>query len=154
MNIATVIGNLKTYLEGLSWTSASGTGTTSFSSVYTYDNIINDDGYPYIIINDSGETSESLDNQTLMGDVTISLIVATRWDGIDAQDDNERMEEGALRIREATDALKTNLSLNSLQTTLGVDWSMEWSYGDIELVSESNLLRRTFTLIIKETIAR
>ena len=154
MKIAGFIENLRTYLDGLSWTSDDGKQTTSLSAVFTYPNFLHTEGYPFAIIGDTGTTSESLDNRTISADTEIKITIAGNWEAVEAQDDDVRREEVALRIREATDAIKTNIMKIDTLQTLGGDWTMEFRYGDIEDEPEYNILYREFYLICKEIIDR
>jgi hypothetical protein len=154
MKIANVISNLKTYLEALTWTSDSGAGTTKLNAVYTYPNWVHDEGYPFAVIQDDGTAGESLDNMTIQAETEIIITVCVNWAIIDQSDEDLQREEGALRIREATDALKVSLLKLSTESTLGVDFVLNPSWGEVELDSDNNLLKRNITLVVKETINR
>lgn len=152
MKIATLISSLKTYLDGLTWTSDSGTGTTEFKGIFTYENW----GYaesPYVVILDGSAAGKSLTNRDFELSTPITISICCRWDIIDKQDDTLKREEAMLRIREAWDNLKTKLYLISTQNTLGADFAFEPSFVDDE-IAEYNLKRRNVTIKVKEVISR
>jgi len=153
MKIATVMQKLQTYFEGLKWTSDDGKGLTSFQSVYTYPNWLETEGYPFVVILDSTGEGASVDNMTLEFNTTVSVSICVNYGTIDKQSDDEKVEEVMLRLREAWDYVKTQLFKFTTMSTLGVDWTFNPSYTD-EFEDELNLYKRTFTLIIKETISR
>jgi len=153
MKIATVMKNLETYLEGLSWTSDDGTGTTSFKGVYTFPKFSGVDGYPFVVILDEIGTGESIANMLLEYDTTIVLSICVNFSIIDKQDTDLKKEEALLRLREAWDYLKTQLFKQATMSTLGIDWSYIPSYAD-EFDEVKNLYKRTVRLVVKETIQR
>ena len=63
VNVADVVSALKTFLEGLSWASNDGGGTTSFQAVYTYPNWMETVGYPFAVITDSQPQADLADNK-------------------------------------------------------------------------------------------
>jgi hypothetical protein len=154
MKIADVVSNLKTYLEGLTWTSDDGEGTTSFDAVFTYPNYNYADGYPFAIINDNSSTAGFLDNRTLEATPQITIAICSNWSVVDKSSDDLKRKEAILRIREATDTLKVDLAKLSLETTLGVDFISEWTYSDIEVQAQLNLFYRNFTILLNETVER
>jgi len=151
MNITTLITNLKTFLDGLSWGTGQG---TSFNAIYTYPNYLHVAGYPFAIIGDSGSTTETLDNRTLGAETEIKITIAGNWASVDAQDDDLKREEVALRIREATDTLKVELMKIDTIGTLGGDWTYQFRYEDIQDEPDYNVLYRDFYLTCKSTIDR
>lgn len=153
MKIATVIGNLKTFFTNMSWTSDSGTGTTSFTGVYTYPNWVNDGGYPYIVILDNSGAGQSIDNYSVDFSTNIELSICVNYGTIDKQTEEEKAEEAMLRLREAWDYVKTTLFDKTTMSTLGVDWTMNPNYSD-DFDSERNLYKRVISLVVKEYISR
>ena len=153
MNISTVMQTLQTTIDGYSWTSTDGTGTTSFKGVYTYPNWVQDDGYPFVVILDNSGEGSSIDNRNIQFDTNIQLSVCVNYSIIDKQSEEEKIEEAMLRLREAWDYLKANLFDFTLMTTLGVDWTLNPNYVD-DYDSELNLYKRTITLVIRENINR
>ncbi|MCZ2337250.1 MAG: hypothetical protein LC127_03435 [Chitinophagales bacterium] len=107
MNIATVMGNLKTYFTNMSWTSTDGTGTTKFKGVYTYPNWLQDDGYPFVVLLDDSGEGNSVTNRTLEFNTNISVSICVNYGTIDKQTEEEKVEEAMLRLREAWDYVKT-----------------------------------------------
>jgi len=154
MKIADVIGTLKTFLEGLTWTSGDGGGTSGFEAVFTVENYTHDAGYPYVFIMDTALGGESLDNCTHEAETEVVVSVCVNWSVVDGQDDDAKREEAALRIREASDVLKEQLFTDSLRSTLGIDFVYNPNYGEIELLEEFNVYKRDFIMTIKEQIAR
>ena len=154
MKVATVINTIKTQLESLSWTSDSGTGTTGFNGVFTYNNYSHEEGYPFVCINDTSQQGESLTNRHVAALTRITISVCVNYAIIDKATDDERMEEGSLRIREASDVLKSTLLGYTFMNAIGADFVLDWEYSDIELVEDLNLLKRDFSFNIKEVIAR
>lgn len=154
MKVATVIGTIKTQLEALTWTSDSGTGTTKFNGVFTYNNYSHEEGYPFACINDISQQGESLTNRHVSAMTRITVSVCVNYAIIDKVTDDERMEEGSLRIREASDVLKSTLLGYTFMNAIGADFIVDWEYSDIEVVEDLNLLKREFSFNIKEVIAR
>ncbi len=154
MTSTSIVSALQTFLKALTWTSTDGSGTTKFADVFTYENSLFMGGYPYAYIDDSGMTSTTLDNRSWDCDLTINIWVVVNWSLIDKSDDDARREEGALRIREATDVLSKKLYELSLQTTLGVCYLSSPSYGGIQAEGDLNLLRRQLTITTKYEIDR
>lgn len=153
MNIATVMGTLKTYFTNMTWTSADGTGTTRFKGVYTFPNWLQDDGYPFVVLlDDSGEGS-SLTNRELEFNTNVSVSICVNYGTIDKQTEEEKVEEAMLRLREAWDYVKSVLFDLSTMTTLGIDWTYNPSYAD-DYDDDLNLYKRTITLVFKENISR
>lgn len=144
---------MKTYFEGLEWTSDSGTGTTSFSGVYTYPNWTGDEGYPFVVILDNAGSGSSLGNRTLQFDTQVEVSLCVNYSIIDKQTDEDRAEEAMLRLREAWDYIKTQLFDYATLSSLGVDWTQTPVYTD-DMDAGNNVYKRVITLTIKETIER
>lgn len=153
MKVADVVSSLKTYLKALTWLSDDGEGNTGFKDVFTYPNYSYDGGYPFVVITDSIGSGESLSNKDISFETVLVISICVNWAIIDKQDDDLKREEAMLRIREAWDYLKTQLFKVSTADTIGVDWSYNPSFQDLE-VDEFNLIKRDITLIIKENIGR
>jgi hypothetical protein len=153
MNIVTVIGAIKTYLLALEWTST-GTGKTKFNAVFTSNNWVHDEGYPFAVINDNAQSGESLTNRHVKADTTIRISVCVHYGIIDKAEEDARIEEATLRIREASEELKVKLNSYTFMNSINVDFVKDWSYGDIEMIEDINLLKRDFILNITEVIAR
>lgn len=153
MNTTTVVGNLKTLLTNLTWTS-SGTGTTSFNAVFSYPNWEHSQGYPYVVIDDLGATGESLSNKSIRADNTIRFWIVVNWAVINKTTDDEKREEAVLRIREATDAVKALMVKDTTRSSLGVDHTFDFGWGEILVEDEINILRREFKFSIVEQICR
>lgn len=145
--------NLQEFFEDLEWTSDDGKGKTSFQSVYTYPSWLEAEGYPFVVILDSTGSGESIDNMTLEFNTVISVSICINYGTIDKQSDEEKIEEVMLRLREAWDYVKTQLFTFTTMQELGVDWTYNPAYLD-DFDDELNLYKRTFNLIVKETISR
>lgn len=145
--------NLESYLEGLSWTSDDGTGTTSFQGVYTYPNIIQVEGYPYVVISDGEGSGEAGDSRSIDFDTTITVSICVNYGTIDKQTEDEKMEEAMLRLRESWDYLKTQLFKIDTMDTIGVDWNYEPNYVD-DYDDVNGVYKRVITLLVKENISR
>lgn len=153
MKIATVISNLKTYIQGLSWTSDSGTGTTSFNGVFTYPNWENTVGYPYVVILDDSGSGISIDNYGIEFTTQISIHVCVNYATIDKQDEDLQREEAMIRLRESWDYLKTKLFDITTMNTIGAEWIFEPTVND-DYDEELNLYKKVITLNVKEYISR
>jgi len=149
--VATVVSNLKTYLEGLSWTSTSGTGTTTFSAVYTYDNFSHVGGNPFAVIRDEMNVSSTLNSNKYVEMATeITVYVCVNWSIVkDTQSDDEKREEAMVRLREASDYLKTQLIKETTESTLGVDFISEVSY-TADIIEETDVFARAFRFSLIE----
>lgn len=143
--VTTVVSNLKTYLEGLSWTSPSGTGTTRFKAVYAYDNFSHAGGNPFAVIRDEMNVSSDLTSNKYMQMTTeITVFVCVNWSIVkDTQSDDEKREEAMKRLREASDYLKTQLIKETTESTLGVDFIGEVSY-TADIIEETDVFARAF----------
>lgn len=153
MNIATVMGTLKTYFTNMTWTSTDGTGTTRFKGVYTYPNWLQDDGYPFVVLLDSSGEGVSLNNRAIEFNTSITVSICVNYGTIDKQTEEEKVEETMLRLREAWDYVKSVLLDVTTTSTLGVDWTFNPSYVD-DYDDDLNLYKRTITLNFKEVISR
>lgn len=153
MNIATVMGTLKTYFTNMTWTSTDGTGTTRFKGVYTYPNWLQDDGYPFVVLLDSSGEGVSLNNRAVEFNTSITVSICVNYGTIDKQTEEEKVEEAMLRLREAWDYVKSVLLDVTTTSTLGVDWTFNPSYVD-DYDDDLNLYKRTITLNFKEVISR
>lgn len=153
MNIATVMGALKTYFTNMTWTSTDGTGTTRFKGVYTYPNWLQDDGYPFVVLLDDSGEGVSLNNRAIEFNTNITVSICVNYGTIDKQTEEEKVEEAMLRLREAWDYVKSVLLDVTTTSTLGVDWTFNPSYVD-DYDDDLNLYKRTITLNFKEVISR
>lgn len=153
MNIATVMGTLKTYFTNMTWTSTDGTGTTRFKGVYTYPNWLQDDGYPFVVLLDDSGEGVSLNNRAIEFNTNITVSICVNYGTIDKQTEEEKVEEAMLRLREAWDYVKSVLLDVTTTSTLGVDWTFNPSYVD-DYDDDLNLYKRTITLNFKEVISR
>lgn len=153
MNIATVMGTLKTYFTNMTWTSTDGTGTTRFKGVYTYPNWLQDDGYPFVVLLDSSGEGVSLNNRAVEFNTNITVSICVNYGTIDKQTEEEKVEEAMLRLREAWDYVKSVLLDVTTTSSLGVDWTFDPSYVD-DYDDDLNLYKRTITLNFKEVISR
>lgn len=153
MNIATVMGTLKTYFTNMTWTSTDGTGTTRFKGVYTFPNWLQDDGYPFVVLLDDSGEGVSLNNRAIEFNTNITVSICVNYGTIDKQTEEEKVEEAMLRLREAWDYVKSVLLDVTTTSTLGVDWTFNPSYVD-DYDDDLNLYKRTITLNFKEVISR
>lgn len=152
MKIANVMSQLKTFLEGLEWTSDSGSGTSSFNAVYDYENYYNSDGSPFVVILDNNAVGSWLDFKNYQVDTTITIDLVVNWSQMEsATDDDAKREEAVLRLREAWDYLKTQLYLVTTWTSLGADIGFDPGY-TTEFDNESNLVIRKCNLTVKEIV--
>jgi hypothetical protein len=152
MKIKTVIDSIVTYLEAMSWGAVS--TPTKFNAVFTYNNWVHDEGYPFAIVNDQSQVGESLTNRHITADTTIRISVCVHFGIIDKATEDERLEEATLRVREASDALKEKLNTYTFMNAIGADFVTDWSYGDIELENDLGVVKRDFLLNIKEILER
>jgi hypothetical protein len=151
--IANVVSALKTFLEGLTWTSDDGSGSTKFNAVFTAPNYVNDDGSPFVVIDDSTASGQFETIKTYRLDTQISVEICVNYaDMENATDEDGKREEAMLRIREAWDYVKTQLyKVTTWRDTLGVDIGFTPGYTD-RFEPDNNLLVRQITLTVTELI--
>ena len=151
--IANVISALKTFAEGLTWTSDDGEGQTKFNAVYTSPNYVNADGSPFVVIDDTSATGSFETIKTYRLDTLISFEICINYDHLEsAGDEDAKREEAKLRLREAWDYVKTQLyKITTWRDALGVDIGFQPGYTDT-FDQEANLFKRSITLTVTELI--
>lgn len=153
MNIAAVVAGLETALKAITWTSPDGSGTTQLKNVFTYQNWGYDGGSPFACIDDDPGAGKSLDTRSFEMNTVLTISICSNWSIIEAQDDSLKRAEAKLRLREAWDALKTEVFKISLWDSLGVAWAFDPAFKNIEM-PEFNVYRRDIILTLKEDIRR
>ena len=150
MSIATVISNLVTFLDGLSWTI--GSKTTDFAEVFDYPNF-NYGENPFCVVMDEMGMAETATNMDTQITTTINVYICANYGTADGQTDDDKMSDCYLRIRTAYDKLKQELIKNTTRNTIGVDYIFDGSYSD-DVNSDFNIIRRRITLKVKELVSR
>jgi hypothetical protein len=148
----TIIDNLKTVLQGLTWTVTGASATASFSNVYTariYSSVVNT---PYACIDESenGLQTEKIATRGANGNTiyqrnqTISIyIIAFPTDVV-------TIEESTKRIRFATEIVENKIKDGTILTTLGVGWNYTgWSSIENE---QNQIIGRKLDLTIINTL--
>lgn len=153
MNIASVISGTVTAMKAMTWTSPDGHGTSKLNDVFDFENWGYTDGSPFACVNDDPGNGKSIDNKHFEFNTVLTISICSNWSIIEAQNDEDKRAEARLRLREAWDALKSQLFAISLWDGLGVDWAFDVSFKNFEM-PEFNIYRRDIMITLKESIAR
>lgn len=159
INISEIIEKLKIRLDNLSWTSPDGGGITSFNDGFTVENWEHSAGYPFYCITDEGANQDTVDNVNVGFDHLVLVHICGNWtvpDNVEFPTTIAQREEAALRVREATDAVREDLPKNDLLTDLGIyQKSFHLNFEvDKSNINELNLERRIFQLTFKDLVSR
>lgn len=152
MKLADVISAIKTELEGLSWSSDSGGGTTSLQTVKTYPDYENSSGSPFACIHESEASGSLLTVQNYQIDTRIYIDICVNWSVVSGDTTDEKREECLLRLREAWDYLKTQIYTKAFIDSVGIDILLVPGFQIIDY-PEINVRVLRLTLSAKEYIA-
>lgn len=153
IKISTVVQNIKTWAEGLSWTSDSGGGTTEFKAVYTYANWKGISGYPFLVVEADLAEGRTLSNKFVEFNHDILLHMCGNWAKIDKQTDDEKKEEMNIRALEIWDYLRTQIVLETTETTFGVDFIINPGLLPLS-IPQFNIIGKTLSITLKEPLSR
>ena len=166
INTQILINNIKTDMEGVSWTSPSSGGTTSFVSVFDFPNWLNEQGFPFLVILDRpiAANPELQSIQDVTRGFNIDLHICANYPDVTGTTEADRRNEAMLRVREAYDFLTEYIAKDSniqaWQSTpdsiLRDGESLIWRQDGIEFsdgnIDELNLYRRTISLPLRDII--
>lgn len=159
MKLATVITNLKTFLEGLEWTSDSGTTDpedpqkTKLQAVYTAPKYEGVAGFPYACVYEGETAFSTIDNMTYEATTRITVDICVNYDIIELQDEDLKREEALVRVREAWDYIKTQLFKFSTESTLGILLQKD-PRADTNMDLDTKLYKKTITMFVSEDISK
>lgn len=142
MQIKTVVDNLETFISGKNY----------FQDVFTFPKWNTDDS-PFCVILDSPSTTRIASNRHVEVNTNIDVYICVRYDVVDGQTDDAKMEESYGQIRTLYDTLKVELLKISTMNTLGTDFSFGGEFVD-DYIQEMNIVRRKITIRVKELINR
>ena len=154
MNIKEVIDNIVTQLDGLSWTSQSGGGTTEFQELFSYKNYESDGGFPAVCVYDVSADAGTSGIYTFVLETTINIDFYIDWSVMEVSgDESLQREEAIVRLREMWDGLKSQIFTHSFENAIGADIILSPGYTFIPL-DDINIYIYRVTSIIKEIIRR
>lgn len=167
INTQVYIDNIKNYMESLSWASPAGSGTTSFTSVYTAPTWVNENGFPFLVILDEPQGTLQ-EFQTTFDDQfasNLAFYICANWSVNAESTEADQREEAMLRVREAYDALREVLVDDSIiagwlssptDATRGPSSDLTWRSESItvedDYITDDKLIRRTIRLPISDII--
>ena len=151
MQLATVVSNIKSQLEGWSWTSTDGGGSTSFQEVYTNMEQIHEGGYPFAVIWVQGGSGEPLNKFDYAFTTQVSIYFCVNWAVIDNAEEIQQREEAQLRLLEIWDYAKTQMFSEAFRGAIGVDIISEPNF-DRDDEDDANLFRYRVDLNITEDL--
>ena len=119
INTGVLIENIKDWAENLSWTSVDGGGTTSFQYVDTAPIYNQINGSPAFVVyldsqTASTETSTSIGSVRFINLVHLEVVVNFATSGADV---NSARREAVLRLNEASDYIRSQISKNNIINT-------------------------------------
>lgn len=123
-----------------------------FEDVYTFPKW-NAENSPFCVILDSPATSQTRTNVHIEVNTNIDIYICVRFDVIDGQTDDSKMEEANRQLREIYDKLKIDLLKRNLIEDLNTDYIYNPIYSD-DIIMEVNIVRRKISLQFKELINR
>ena len=155
MKIATVIKNIVTQLEAMTWTSDSGAGTTKFQDVRTTQAYTTIKGYPIALVYDTRAIGTAKGIKHYYIDTPLIIDVCISPDAMDKASELEKDEEAQLRLREAWDYMKTQIGLASFGKTVGADIISRPSYERFDLRGQGiDIIGLRISILIRETLIR
>jgi hypothetical protein len=142
MQIKTIIDNLETLISGKNY----------FQDVFTFPKW-NTDKSPFCVILDSPSSAVVHSNHHIGIDTNIDIYICVRYDVVEGQTDDAKMEEAYGQIRELYDSLKVDILKNSTFVTIGSDFLFGGEFVD-DYIQDVNIVRRKMTIRVKELVDR
>jgi len=138
--IQTVLDNLKTQLEGLTWTPSGNTGPTSLSEVNTYPKFSGAIGSPWCNLLDEPSSAEWFTNKSHQKRTIVQIHVCSDFAEIGE-------EEAYKRTRYAYEAIEDMLVDDTIMTAAVGDGYTYQGWEDTS-IEQSTMIIRTMTISI------
>lgn len=142
MQISSVIENLVDKITDLNY----------FQDVFDFPKWNTDDS-PFCVVLDSPSVPATRTNVHIEVNTNIDIYICVRYDVVDGQTDDGKMQQAYRQIRDIYDKLKVDILKNTLFEEIGVDYAYNPAYID-DYIAEMNIVRRKLSITIKELIKR